>query len=73
MYNTLQDNSTDIGDWYEYKKMVQFKNSISDGFKLFTTIKERKIIRLLSMQVGRQVREHPSGAKQGWSEANVQH
>jgi len=42
-------NGTDTGDQYKYRKTIQFrKNSISNGFKLFTTIKERIIVELSS-------------------------
>jgi len=42
-------------------------------FKLFTTIKKRKIVKLSRRQVVKKANEHPSGAKQSWSEANMQH
>ena len=61
----IQENGTDTGNQYEYRKTIQLESNISKGFKFFTTIKERIIVRLLSRQAGRQVREHPSGAKQG--------
>jgi len=41
------------------------ENNISNGFKLFTTIKERIMVRVSSRQVDRQISEHPSRAKQG--------
>jgi len=45
------------------------KNDLRKDFKFFTTIKKRIIENLSS----RQVSEHPSEAKQSWSEANVQY
>ena len=68
---TIQENSTDKGIWYRYRRSVQIqesdtvlKSSISKDLKLFTTIKKRIIVKLSSMQAGKQVKEHPSKAKQ---------
>ena len=60
---THYKKGTDTGDQNEYKKMVLIqrivriqknntilKNSVSEDFKLFTTIKERIIVILSSMQ-----------------------
>ena len=49
------------------------KNIISNGFKLFTSIKKRIIVKLSSKKGGKELGEHPSGAKQNWSKANKQH
>ena len=72
----IQEYSTDTGDQYEYRKTVSIQktstntekqynleNSISTGFKLFTTIKERKIGELSSRQANIQASVHPSEAK----------
>jgi len=48
IYHSIR-NSTDTRDQYKYRKTIQFrKDSISNGFKLFTTIKERIIVELSS-------------------------
>jgi len=59
------------GKQYRYRGSVRIqendtvlKNSISTGFKLFTTIKERIIAELLSRQAGMQVCVHSRETKQ---------
>jgi len=52
---------------------IVLKNSISKNFKLFTIINKRIIVDLSRRQANRQVGKHLSGAKQSWSEFNVQH
>ena len=59
----------DIEKQYRYIVQIQknntvLKNSINNGFKLFTTIKKKIIVRLSSSQAGRKVSDHPSKVKQ---------
>ena len=53
----IQEISTNTG------KQYSLKNSISNGFKLFTTIKKRIIVKLSSWKAGKKVSEYPRGAK----------
>ena len=45
------------------EKMIQFGKSINIVFKLFTTIKEKKIVELSSRQASMQASLHPSKTK----------
>ena len=65
----IQEISTNTRKRYRYRRSVQIKknntvlkNSISNNFKLFTTIKKTIIVRLSSRQADRQISDHPSEA-----------
>ena len=60
----IQENDIDIGDQYEYRKMIQLEKQYKYRFQTFTTIKESVIVELTNRQAGMQASVHPSKTKQ---------